>query len=107
MGGERSALQTPSPAAPKARHIYNQYVIRVPDAQRDALRESLKSRSIGSEIYYPLGLHQQECFADLGYRRGQFPVAEQACNEVLALPIYPELAEDQQRRVVEAIASYY
>jgi len=73
--------------------IYNQYVVRVKN--RDAVRARLTERNVGSAIYYPLPLHQQECFADLGYREGDLPVTEQACREVLAMPIYPELTEEQ------------
>ena len=69
--------------------IYNQYCVRVP--HRDKVREHLTSKGIGAEVYYPLALHQQECFADLGYKFGDFPHSERACGEVLALPIYPEL----------------
>jgi dTDP-4-amino-4,6-dideoxygalactose transaminase len=73
--------------------IYNQYVVRVKN--RDAVRARLADRNVGSAIYYPLPLHQQECFANLGHREGDFPVTEQACREVLAMPIYPELTEEQ------------
>ncbi|HZK79657.1 MAG TPA: DegT/DnrJ/EryC1/StrS family aminotransferase, partial [Humisphaera sp.] len=77
--------------------IYNQYVVRVPN--RDAVKAKLTDRGIGSAVYYPLPLHQQECFAYLGYKTGDLPETEKACGEVLALPVYPELTEEQIRQV--------
>ncbi|WP_348268364.1 DegT/DnrJ/EryC1/StrS family aminotransferase [Edaphobacter paludis] len=90
---------------PRATHVFHQYVIRAP--RRDALRQHLSDRQIGSEIYYPLPLHLQTSLADLGYKRGDFPVSETAADEVLALPIYPELRDDEQQTVAEAIATFY
>jgi dTDP-4-amino-4,6-dideoxygalactose transaminase len=90
---------------PRAVHIFHQYVIRAP--RRDELRQYLTDRQIGSEIYYPLPLHQQTSLGTLGYKHGDFPVSEAAAAEVLALPMYPELREDEQQTVVETIASFY
>ena len=92
-------------ADPRGVHVWHQYVIRTP--RRDDLRQFLAEHKIGSEIYYPLSLHQQDALRDLGYRTGQFPESERAAREVLALPIYPELREDEQVRVVEAIRSFF
>jgi dTDP-4-amino-4,6-dideoxygalactose transaminase len=86
-------------------HTYHQFVIRV--SKRDELREFLKKNEIDSEIYYPVPLHMQECFKDLGYVQGDFPVSEKACQEVLALPIYSELTDDQQRHVAQTIRKFY
>jgi dTDP-4-amino-4,6-dideoxygalactose transaminase len=90
---------------PRATPIFHQYVIRAP--RRDELRQHLTDRQIGSEIYYPLPLHQQTSLASLGYKRGDFPISEAAAAEVLALPMYPELREDEQQTVVDTIASFY
>ena len=89
---------------PGSRHVWHQYVIRTP--RRDALRHFLAIRQIGSEIYYPVPLHMQEALKGLGYAQGSFPEAERAANEVLALPIFPELREDEQQTVVAAIAEF-
>jgi dTDP-4-amino-4,6-dideoxygalactose transaminase len=98
--GEWSALPEGSPG-----HIYNQFVVRFPD--RDRLQVFLKDRGVETEVYYPLPLHQQECFHGLGYRKGDFPHAEAAACESLALPVYPELTEDQQRYVVSQVREFY
>ena len=86
-------------------HIYHQYIIRT--SRRDALREHLTKREIGTAIYYPLGLHQQDCFKYLGYKEGDLPETERAARETLALPVYPELSREAQRYVVEAIAEFF
>ena len=98
------AVETPR-AESGVRHIYNQYVIRA--RNRDALRAHLTAAGIGTEIYYPVPLHLQQCFAYLGHQAGEFPYSERAAAETLALPIYPELAEAQLQYVVDTIAGYY
>jgi dTDP-4-amino-4,6-dideoxygalactose transaminase len=82
-------------------HIYNQYVVRVPD--RDAVWQRLKDAGVGCEVYYPVPLHLQECFRDLGYGRGDFPESEAAAEQTLALPIYPELGDDMQDHVIRTL----
>lgn len=86
------------------RHIYNQFVIRL--ALRDSLMAHLKARQIGHEVYYPLSLHQQACFAGLGHGTGDFPASEAAALETVAIPIYPELTEAQQQVVVDAVVAH-
>jgi dTDP-4-amino-4,6-dideoxygalactose transaminase len=93
------------PAVVQSRHIFNQYVIRCND--RDAVRDCLKQQQIGTEIYYPVPMHLQECFANLGYKDGDFPASEDAARTTVALPVYPELSTTQLQRVVDAVAGYY
>lgn len=99
-------LITPAPAAPPAVHIYNQYCIRVPATLRDTLREHLAQRNIGTEIYYPVPLHLQECFAPLGYTAGDLPVSEAVAKESIALPIYPELTQQQLQHVATSVIEF-
>lgn len=90
---------------PRAQSVFHQYVIRAP--RRDQLRDFLTERGIGTEIYYPLPLHLQQSLSDLGYKPGDFPIAEKAATEVLALPIFPELREEEVETVVDAIRAFY
>ncbi len=98
------AVHTPS-ALPGYRHIYNQYMVRVRD--RNLLRQHLTANGVGTEIYYPVPLHLQKCFAYLGHRPGEFPQSELAAEEVLALPIFPELSDTQIQYVVDTIAAFF
>ena len=86
-------------------HVYHQYVVRTP--KRDALQEYLEKREIETAIYYPLGLHEQKCFAYLGYKKGDFPETERAARETLALPIYSEISHEAQRYVVNAVVEFF
>jgi dTDP-4-amino-4,6-dideoxygalactose transaminase len=91
---------------PNRRHVFNQYVVRVADGQRDALMRHLKSENIGCEVYYPMPLHLQECMGYLGYQEGDFPISEEASRCVLALPMYPEIWPEQQERVIESCVTF-
>lgn len=101
VGAGLVTLPDPGPG----RHVFHQYVIRARD--RDSLREHLRNREVGCEIYYPVPLHLQKCFDQLGYRRGDFPASEKAAAEVLALPMYPELTAEQVEYVVSAVRDFY
>jgi len=98
-------VSAPKPTPYQTRHIYNQFVIRC--AERDCLQAFLRERGIGSEVYYPLSLHQQECFAWLGYHAGDFPVSENTASEVLALPVNPGVSAEDIEYVCESIVAYY
>ena len=87
-------------------HIYNQYVISVQD-RRDELREFLRENNIGTEVYYPVPFHEQECLRELGYRKGDFPRSEYAARHTIALPVYPELTTQMQDYVIEKIGEFY
>ena len=91
---------------PQRRHVFNQYVVAVAWGERDALVHHLKSDHIGCDIYYPVPLHLQECLAFLGYDKGDFPASEEACRNVLALPMYPEMTLEQQQRVIHSCAMF-
>lgn len=92
-------------ADPRVKHIYHQYTVKTPD--RDKLAAWLTTNDIETKVYYPLPLHQQPALSYLGYQAGDFPVTEQACQEVLSLPIYPELTADQQQKVIKTITDFY
>lgn len=94
-------------AGRQCRHVWNQYVVRVPDGQRDELRAWLAEAQIGSEVYYPMGIHQQPCYRDAAFASVSLPETERAANEVLALPIFPELTAEEQEVVVARIAAFY
>jgi dTDP-4-amino-4,6-dideoxygalactose transaminase len=103
--GLEGFLTTPA-RRPDRRHTFNYYVVRVAGGQRDALVKHFQAERIGCEVYYPLPLHMQGCLRDLGYGVGDFPISEAASNEVVALPMYPELTAGQQDRVVDCVASF-
>lgn len=92
------------PEVVMSRHIFNQYVLRVP--RRDALRAALKEQDIGNEVYYPVPLHLQECFAELEYQRGDLPESEKAAGETIAIPVYPEVSDEQAEYVVDRIKEF-
>jgi dTDP-4-amino-4,6-dideoxygalactose transaminase len=91
---------------PNGKHSFNQYVVKVANGQRDALLKHLKNEGIGCEVYYPVPLHLQEALGFLGYNAGDFPISEEAARCVLALPMFPEITEEQQRRVMSVCASF-
>ncbi len=100
------ALRTPYQHPTPARHVWNQYVVRVPAAKRDALKDHLGAQGIGTNVYYPKPLHMQPCFAPHGYGAGDLPASEAAALETLALPIFPELASSQVERVVSEVVAF-
>lgn len=106
--GEKSLLDviTPPVEQPGNRHVYHQYVVRVGE-RRDELMKYLGERGITTRVYYPLSLHEQKCFAALGYKRGDFPVSEMLAGQVMALPVFPELLAEEQERIVGEIAGFY
>jgi dTDP-4-amino-4,6-dideoxygalactose transaminase len=108
---EAAAAQTPGLVLPyvdpRGQHIFHQYVVRVGDGRRDPLREHMRKQGVGSEVYYPVPLHRQKALAFLGYKEGEFPATERAARKVLALPIFPEITEEEQERVVSVIADFY
>jgi dTDP-4-amino-4,6-dideoxygalactose transaminase len=104
--GLASRVRLPA-VIPGYRHIFNQYVIRAGADHRDPLRAHLSAQGVGTEIYYPVPLHLQQCFAYLGGRKGEFPDAEAAATQTLALPIYPELSREQLQYVVDTTAAYF
>jgi dTDP-4-amino-4,6-dideoxygalactose transaminase len=104
LDGAGSCVKTPN-IQPGHRHIFNQYVIQVD--RRDELQAHLKDKNIGSEVYYPIPLHRQECFRNLGYKEGDCPVAESAATHTLALPVYPELDDTQIEFVATTIRSFF
>jgi dTDP-4-amino-4,6-dideoxygalactose transaminase len=103
--GIGAMVVTPT-VADGCQHVWNQYTVRVTSGRRDGLQKHLADRKIGAAIYYPVPLHLQKCFSALGYEEGSLPVTEQACREVLSLPVYPELTASEQGAVIDAIAEF-
>jgi len=101
---KRKVSKLITPKVTPGRHIYNQYILRVPD--RDGLRDHLRSKEIGCEVYYPVSLHVQECFASLGYKQEDCNESYLASQETIAIPIFPELNDEQKNRVVDVVADY-
>jgi dTDP-4-amino-4,6-dideoxygalactose transaminase len=106
QAGLSQALGLPT-AMPDQKHVWNQYVVRVSGGRRDALRDHLTRAGVGTEIYYPVPLHRQECFEGLGYQVGSLPISEQAALETIALPIFPELTIAEQQTVVDRMAEFF
>ncbi len=104
--GMRDAIVLP-PVDPHAHHVWNQYGIRVLDGRRNALKKYLQDEGIGCEVYYPVPLHQQQCFQSCGFPNGSLPETELAAEQILNLPIYPELTEREQMRVIQCIRQFY
>jgi dTDP-4-amino-4,6-dideoxygalactose transaminase len=105
LRGAGLPIGLPQPASYQTRHVYNQFVIRAP--KRDQLKAYLQENGVGTEIYYPLSLHQQVCFRDLGYREGDFPESEKAAGEVLALPVHSALTQQDVDYVCQQIRTFY
>jgi dTDP-4-amino-4,6-dideoxygalactose transaminase len=101
---DHDAIQTPH-VEPGNHHVFNQYTLRV--QKRDALKERLDKAGVGNAIYYPVPLHMQECFASLGFKRGDLPEAEKAAHEAISIPVFPELRADEQNEVIELIRNFY
>jgi len=104
---DKADLVLPREVVPEGRHIYNQFTIQVKQGRRDALQAHLKSLGIGCAVYYPICLHQQPCFADLGVKAGQLPHSELAASEVLSLPVYPEMTEIMREEVVKGVKGFF
>jgi dTDP-4-amino-4,6-dideoxygalactose transaminase len=102
-----NGIVMPKEIVPDGRHIYNQFTLRVPGGKRDALQAHLKGLGIGSAIYYPICLHEQPCFAGLGYAKGRLPESEKAAAEVLSIPVYPEMSEAMLEEVAAGIESFF
>ncbi|MCK5828567.1 DegT/DnrJ/EryC1/StrS family aminotransferase, partial [Candidatus Bipolaricaulota bacterium] len=102
---EVDGILTPERASGRS-HIFHQYTLRVAHGKRDGLKAHLQEQGIGSMIYYPVPLHLQECFSHLGYKEGQLPKSESASHEVLSLPIFPELTDEEQKAVIQAIKAF-